>query len=166
MGNGSWADVNKVDWNISKILEEAIRIPISVIEFIIGRGGETTSSMQACSGCKVPIQKELGHPPGQTEQTITLQAVKQESPTSEKFTNLPWDFWASPVTIMIFCGRHIWTFARLLFHPSWANGNKLPHCWSWHLSSTWFGCARSTKIWSTTQWQNLISCGRSTKALK
>mmetsp|Transcript_5977 Transcript_5977/g.16992 ORF Transcript_5977/g.16992 Transcript_5977/m.16992 type:complete len:777 (+) Transcript_5977:126-2456(+) len=62
-----------------EILEESIRIPNGVVGFIIGRGGETISSMQARSGCKVQIQKEHELQPGQTERVITLQAVKQES---------------------------------------------------------------------------------------
>jgi len=67
-----------IDGN-DELLEEAIRIPNGVVGFIIGRGGETISSMQARSGCKVQIQKEHELQPGQTERVITLQAVKQES---------------------------------------------------------------------------------------
>jgi far upstream element-binding protein len=63
----------------AELLEESIRIPNGVVGFIIGRGGETISSMQARSGCKVQIQKEHELQPGQTERVITLQAVKQES---------------------------------------------------------------------------------------
>jgi len=73
LGNGSGPDGNV------ELLEEAIRIPNGVVGFIIGRGGETISSMQARSGCKVQIQKEHELLPGQTERIITLQAVKQES---------------------------------------------------------------------------------------
>jgi far upstream element-binding protein len=72
-GNGSGVDGN------AELLEESIRIPNGVVGFIIGRGGETISSMQARSGCKVQIQKEHELQPGQTERVITLQAVKQES---------------------------------------------------------------------------------------
>ena len=63
----------------AELLEEVIRIPNGVVGFIIGRGGETISSMQARSGCKVQIQKENELQPGQTERVITLQAVRQES---------------------------------------------------------------------------------------
>eukprot|EP00536_Pseudo-nitzschia_multiseries_P010638 jgi/Psemu1/67513/estExt_Genemark1.C_3330001 len=73
LGKGSGADGSV------EILEESIRIPNGVVGFIIGRGGETISSMQARSGCKVQIQKEHELQPGQTERIITLQAVKQES---------------------------------------------------------------------------------------
>jgi len=62
-----------------ELLEEMIKIPNGVVGFVIGRGGETISSMQARSGCKVQIQKEHELGPGQTERIITLQAVKQES---------------------------------------------------------------------------------------
>lgn len=72
-GKGSGVDVN------AELLEESIRIPNGVVGFIIGRGGETISSMQARSGCKVQIQKEHELQPGQTERVITLQAVEQES---------------------------------------------------------------------------------------
>eukprot|EP00531_Pseudo-nitzschia_arenysensis_P010000 CAMPEP_0116146184 /NCGR_PEP_ID=MMETSP0329-20121206/17027_1 /TAXON_ID=697910 /ORGANISM="Pseudo-nitzschia arenysensis, Strain B593" /LENGTH=737 /DNA_ID=CAMNT_0003641911 /DNA_START=97 /DNA_END=2310 /DNA_ORIENTATION=+ len=66
------------DGNV-ELIEESIRIPNGIVGFIIGRGGETISSMQARSGCKVQIQKEHELQPGQTERVITLQAVKQES---------------------------------------------------------------------------------------
>jgi len=72
-GTGSGAEGNV------ELLEESIRIPNGIVGFIIGRGGETISSMQARSGCKVQIQKEHELQPGQTERVITLQAVKQES---------------------------------------------------------------------------------------
>ena len=72
-GNGSGVDGN------AELLEESIKIPNGIVGFIIGRGGETISSMQARSGCKVQIQKEHELQPGQTERVITLQAVKQES---------------------------------------------------------------------------------------
>jgi len=73
LGRGAGADGN------AELLEESIKIPNGIVGFIIGRGGETISSMQARSGCKVQIQKEHELQPGQTERVITLQAVKQES---------------------------------------------------------------------------------------
>ncbi|KAG7346946.1 KH domain containing protein [Nitzschia inconspicua] len=62
-----------------ELLEETINIPNGVVGFIIGRGGETISSLQARSGCKVQIQKEHELQPGQSNRVITLQASSQES---------------------------------------------------------------------------------------
>ena len=61
------------------LIEEAIHVPNGVVGFLIGRGGENISSMQARSGCKVQIQKEHELQPGQTHRVITLQAPTQES---------------------------------------------------------------------------------------
>lgn len=61
------------------LIEEEILVPNGIVGFLIGRGGETISSMQARSGCKVQIQKEHELQPGQTNRTITLQATAQES---------------------------------------------------------------------------------------
>jgi len=60
-------------------MEEEIHVPNGVVGYLIGRGGETISSMQARSGCKVQIQKEHELQPGQTNRIITLQATTQES---------------------------------------------------------------------------------------
>eukprot|EP00980_Cylindrotheca_fusiformis_P016700 scaffold5024_cov136-Cylindrotheca_fusiformis.AAC.29 len=62
-----------------ELIEEEIQVPNGIVGFLIGRGGETISSMQARSGCKVQIQKEHELQPGQTNRTITLQATSQES---------------------------------------------------------------------------------------
>jgi far upstream element-binding protein len=50
-----------------------------VVGFIIGRGGETITSMQARTGAKVQIQKEHELQPGQTMRIITLSAPTQEA---------------------------------------------------------------------------------------
>jgi far upstream element-binding protein len=62
-----------------KLIEEDVHVPNGIVGFLIGRGGETISSMQARSGCKVQIQKEHELQPGQTNRIITLQATAQES---------------------------------------------------------------------------------------
>jgi far upstream element-binding protein len=61
------------------LIEETVNVPNGVVGFLIGRGGETISSMQARSGCKVQIQKEHELVPGQTHRVITLQATSQEA---------------------------------------------------------------------------------------
>jgi far upstream element-binding protein len=63
----------------ANLIEEIINVPNGVVGFLIGRGGETISSMQARSGCKVQIQKEHELQPGQTHRVITLQATNQAS---------------------------------------------------------------------------------------
>jgi polyribonucleotide nucleotidyltransferase len=54
-------------------------VPNGVVGFIIGRGGETITSMQARTGAKVQIQKEHELQPGQTMRIITLSAPTQEA---------------------------------------------------------------------------------------
>lgn len=49
-----------------------------MVGFIIGRGGETISSMQSRTGAKVQIQKEHELQPGQTLRKITVSAPTQE----------------------------------------------------------------------------------------
>jgi len=61
------------------LIEETINVPNSMVGFLIGRGGETITSMQARSGCKVQIQKEQDLVPGQTHRVITLEATSQDS---------------------------------------------------------------------------------------
>ncbi len=61
------------------LIEETVDVPNGVVGFLIGRGGETISSMQARSGCKVQIQKEHELVPGQTHRVITLQATSQDA---------------------------------------------------------------------------------------
>jgi len=65
--------------NSGDLMEETVDVPNGVVGFLIGRGGETISSMQARSGCKIQIQKEHDLVPGQTNRVITLQAATQES---------------------------------------------------------------------------------------
>lgn len=62
-----------------KLIEESIDVPNGIVGYLIGRGGETISSMQARSGCRVQIQKEHELKPGATMRVITLQATTQES---------------------------------------------------------------------------------------
>ena len=61
------------------MLEEQIGVPNGVVGYLIGRGGETITSMQARSGCKIQIQKEHELQPGQTQRIITLSAPNKES---------------------------------------------------------------------------------------
>mmetsp|Transcript_21223 Transcript_21223/g.29522 ORF Transcript_21223/g.29522 Transcript_21223/m.29522 type:complete len:804 (+) Transcript_21223:108-2519(+) len=63
----------------NQMLEEQIGVPNGVVGFIIGRGGESISSMQARSGARVQIQKEHEMAPGQTQRVITLTASSKES---------------------------------------------------------------------------------------
>jgi hypothetical protein len=63
----------------STLLEEQIGVPNSIVGFIIGRGGESISSMQLKTGCKVQIQREADMAPGATQRVITLQAPTKES---------------------------------------------------------------------------------------
>lgn len=65
--------------NSGDLIEETVDVPNGVVGFLIGRGGETISSMQARSGCKIQIQKEHELVPGQTNRVITLQAATQDS---------------------------------------------------------------------------------------
>lgn len=59
--------------------EEQIGVPNGVVGFIIGRGGESITNMQARSGCRVQIQKEHEMTPGQTQRVITLTSSSKES---------------------------------------------------------------------------------------
>jgi far upstream element-binding protein len=61
------------------IIEEEILVPNGIVGYLIGRGGENITSMQARSNCKVQIQKEHDLKPGQTDRVITLVAATQES---------------------------------------------------------------------------------------
>lgn len=62
-----------------ELLEEQIAVPNGVVGFVIGRGGETISSLQAKSGAKIQIQKEHEVPPGQGHRVITLIAQTKEA---------------------------------------------------------------------------------------
>jgi far upstream element-binding protein len=61
------------------MLDDEILVPTGVVGFIIGRGGENITAMQAQTGVKVQIQKEHELVPGQTTRTILLQGATQES---------------------------------------------------------------------------------------
>mmetsp|Transcript_9661 Transcript_9661/g.27487 ORF Transcript_9661/g.27487 Transcript_9661/m.27487 type:complete len:702 (-) Transcript_9661:1490-3595(-) len=61
------------------VLEEKVHVPNGVVGFVIGRGGETITSLQARTGCKVQIQKEHELSHGQTQRVITLSASTQEA---------------------------------------------------------------------------------------
>mmetsp|Transcript_48401 Transcript_48401/g.139201 ORF Transcript_48401/g.139201 Transcript_48401/m.139201 type:complete len:641 (-) Transcript_48401:2157-4079(-) len=61
------------------VIEDTVNVPNGIVGFLIGRGGETITSIQARSGCKVQIQKESELVPGQTHRVITLQANSQSS---------------------------------------------------------------------------------------
>ena len=61
------------------MFEEQIGIPNGVVGFIIGRGGESITSMQARTGCKVQMQKEHDMAPGAQMRVITLQAATKEA---------------------------------------------------------------------------------------
>lgn len=63
----------------AEVIEEKIGIPNSFVGFIIGKGGESITSMQRKSGCKVQIQKEHDMEPGTTQRIITLTASTQEA---------------------------------------------------------------------------------------
>jgi polyribonucleotide nucleotidyltransferase len=60
-------------------VEEKIGIPNGVVGFIIGRGGESITSMQRRTGCRVQIQKEHEMAPGTAQRVITLTAPTAES---------------------------------------------------------------------------------------
>ncbi|CAB9500441.1 Far upstream element-binding protein 2 [Seminavis robusta] len=65
---------NSGDWPA-----EEVHVPNGVVGFIIGRGGETITSMQARTGAKVQIQKEHELQPGQTMRIITVSAPTKEA---------------------------------------------------------------------------------------
>ena len=58
---------------------EEIQVPNGVVGFIIGRGGETITSMQSRTGAKIQIQKEHELQPGQTMRTITVSGPTPEA---------------------------------------------------------------------------------------
>jgi len=60
-------------------IEEKIGIPNGFVGFIIGKGGESITSMQRKSGCKVQIEKEHEMEPGSTQRIITLTGATPES---------------------------------------------------------------------------------------
>ena len=60
-------------------VEEKIGVPNGVVGYIIGRGGESITSMQRRTGCRVQIQKEHEMAPGTAQRVITLTAPTAES---------------------------------------------------------------------------------------
>jgi len=64
---------------VPETIEEKIGVPNGVVGFIIGKGGESITSMQRRSGCRVQIQKEHEMDPGSTQRVITLTGPNQES---------------------------------------------------------------------------------------
>jgi far upstream element-binding protein len=63
----------------TEVVEEKIGVPNGVVGFIIGKGGESITSMQRKSGCRVQIQKEHEMESGTTQRIITLIGATQES---------------------------------------------------------------------------------------
>ena len=61
------------------LLEEQVGVPNGIVGYLIGRGGETISMLQAKTGCKIQIQKEHELQPGQVMRVITLQATTPAS---------------------------------------------------------------------------------------
>ena len=62
-----------------KMLEEKIGVPNGLLGFIIDRGGESISSMQARTGAKVQIQQEAEMASGATQRKITICSVTVEA---------------------------------------------------------------------------------------
>eukprot|EP00804_Cyclotella_cryptica_P000660 CCRYP_014682-RC/>CCRYP_014682-RC protein AED:0.11 eAED:0.11 QI:329/1/1/1/0.6/0.5/6/1507/468 len=60
-------------------VEEKIGVPNGIVGLIIGRGGESITSMQRRTGCRVQIQKEHEMAPGTTQRVITLTASTAEA---------------------------------------------------------------------------------------
>lgn len=60
-------------------VEEKIGVPNGIVGLIIGRGGESITSMQRRTGCRVQIQKEHEMAPGTTQRVITLTATTAEA---------------------------------------------------------------------------------------
>jgi far upstream element-binding protein len=60
-------------------IEEKIGIPNGFVGYIIGKGGESITSMQRKSGCRVQIQKEHEMEPGTTQRIITLTGAAPEA---------------------------------------------------------------------------------------
>lgn len=63
----------------AEVIEEMIGIPNAFVGFIIGKGGESITSMQRKTGCRVQIQKEHEMEPGSTQRIITLVASTPEA---------------------------------------------------------------------------------------
>jgi len=63
----------------SPLVEETMGIPNGVVGYVIGKGGESITSMQRRTQCRVQIQKENEMAPGTATRIITLSAANKES---------------------------------------------------------------------------------------
>lgn len=61
-----------------EMLEEKMGVPNGVVGYIIGKGGESITSMQRRSGCRVQIQKEHEMAAGTNIRVITLSAATKD----------------------------------------------------------------------------------------
>lgn len=69
---GSVAD--STEW-----LEETVQVPVGVVGFIIGKGGENIASMQARTGAKVQVQREAETPGNATHRKIHVSAPSDQA---------------------------------------------------------------------------------------
>lgn len=77
--NGGGGHYGPSSGDSSQVIEEKIGVPNGVVGYIIGKGGESITSMQRKSDCRVQIQKEHEMEHGTSQRTITLTASTQES---------------------------------------------------------------------------------------
>jgi len=77
--NGGGGHYGPASGDSSEMIEEKIGVPNGVVGYIIGKGGESITSMQRKSDCRVQIQKEHEMDPGTTQRIITLTAATQDS---------------------------------------------------------------------------------------
>jgi len=77
--NGGGGHYGPAAGDASEMIEEKIAVPNGVVGYIIGKGGESITSMQRKSDCRVQIQKEHEMDPGTAKRIITLTAATQES---------------------------------------------------------------------------------------
>lgn len=78
LGIGTTTSDTEKDNNI-ELYEEKIGVPNGLVGFIIGKGGESITTMQRKSGAKVQIQKEHEMEPGASMRIITLIGPTAES---------------------------------------------------------------------------------------
>mmetsp|Transcript_4243 Transcript_4243/g.11552 ORF Transcript_4243/g.11552 Transcript_4243/m.11552 type:complete len:775 (+) Transcript_4243:125-2449(+) len=60
-------------------VEENVGVPVGVVGFIIGKGGENIASMQARTGAKVQVQRETESSANVTQRNIQVAAPSQEA---------------------------------------------------------------------------------------
>lgn len=74
-------NVNNGNMNVpdGQLFEEEIGVPNGLVGYIIGRGGESITSMQARTGAKVQIQREAEMAPGATQRVITLSGTTKQA---------------------------------------------------------------------------------------